>query len=523
MTGAAGYQDLVTAATVGLDRRPLPVEALAGPAGEHTGVLDTGDPVAAFLDAAALLFSARRAGPVPASAEGGPAWLTPAPPETIPELPPRASAVLGYVLRGGDADLLADLLTAAAGAGFRAAPPMLPGLLDAAIRHKALREPVAAMLGARGRWLAAFHPDWQRVADVAAPTTARTGIDLADESVWETGRRAERRDWLAALRASDPAAARERLAAGWARETGDDRAELLRVLAAGLSDADEPFLESALDDRKQSVRAAAARLLGTLGDSGFTRRAVARGTATLALGQPGTRSALVVSLPESCDAATARDGMSPARPSQAVGTRAWLLTQFIAAVPLTEWTARLGLSPAELVRLPVTGGFRADVHAGWRLAAVARRDAAWAAALLTARYDAVEGRPPETWPGPAELAAVLPPAGQLEHAERFLADHGPGPAAVAVLAAVPGPWTDSLSDVVLEHLARGIRETGRPRRVSGLLTPAARKLPVAGRRDYAAALRTLAQESSPDSELYPRLRRAADTIDRRRLFLQELT
>ena len=295
------------------------------------------------------------------------------------------------------------------------------------------------------------------------------------------------------------------------------------MLAAGLSAADEPFLEAALDDRKQSVREAAARLLGTLGESDFTRRAIARGTATLALDRPGPRPALVVSLPESADAAAARDGISATRPSQAVGTRAWLLTQFIAAVPLAEWTSRLGLSPAELVRLPVSGGFRADVHAGWRLAAVAQHDEGWAAALLLARHDAVEGRPPETWPGPAELAAVLPPAGQLAHAERFLADHGPDPAAVAVLAAVPGPWTESLSDAVLEQLARGIRETGRPRRVSGLLTPAARKLPVAGLRDYAAVLRALAHECSPDSELFPRLRRAADTIDRRRLFLQELT
>ena len=86
MTGAAGYEDLVTAATVGLDRRPLPVEALAGPAGAHAGVLDAGDPVAAFLDAAALLFSARRAGPVPAAADDGPAGLTPAAPDAAPEL-----------------------------------------------------------------------------------------------------------------------------------------------------------------------------------------------------------------------------------------------------------------------------------------------------------------------------------------------------------------------------------------------------------------------------------------------------
>ena len=531
MTAAAGYADLVTAATVGLDRRPLPVTALAGPAGAHAGVLDCDDPVAAFLDAAALLFSARRAGPVPAAAgdlRAAPHALVAAPADQVPELNLKASAVLGYVLRTGEPELLADMLTAAAGAGFRAAAPMLPALLDTAVRHRSLRRPVSAVLGTRGRWLAAYHPDWQRVAGTAAPAGA--AADPADETIWETGRRPERRDWLAVLRARDPAAARERLAAGWAKETGDDRAELLGVLAAGLSAADGAFLDAALDDRRQPVRDAAARLLSTLGDSDFVRRAIARGTATLALGEPGQpgqppgpRPTLTVTLPESCDAAAVRDGISPTRPSQAVGTRAWLLTQFIAGVPLGEWTARLGLSPAALVRLPVTGGFRADVHAGWRLAAVAQRDAAWAAALLTARHDGVDGRPPDTWPGPAQLVAVLPPASQLEHAERFLAENGPGPATVAVLAACPGPWTGSLSDAVLEQLAQAIRAPGRPQRVSGLLPPAARNLPVSGRQDYAAALRALARESSPDSELFPRLRRAADTVDRRRLFLQELT
>jgi hypothetical protein len=434
--------------------------------------------------------------------------------------------VLGYVLRGGDLDLLTDLLNAAARAGFRAAPPMLPGLLDAAVRHRALRDPVGAVLGTRGHWLAACHPDWQRVADAAAPAAGGAPApDPEDESAWETGRPAERRDWLTALRAADPAAARDRLAAGWARETGDDRASLLAVLAGGLSAGDEPFLEAALDDRKQSVREAVARLLARLPESDFTRRATARGTTTLALAQPGQRGTqLIVSLPESCDAAAARDGISAARPSPAVGTRAWLLTQLIAAVPLAEWPARLGLSPAELVRRPVSGGFRADVHAGWRLAAVAQRDPAWATALLAARYDAVEGRPPETWPGPAELAAVLPPAARLEHAERYLAEHGPDQATMTVLAAVPGPWTDSLSDAVLEHLADAIRNALRPRRVTGLVTLAARKLPaLTGRRDYVTVLRALAHESPPDGELFPRLRRAADTVDRRRLFLQELT
>src|SRR5689334_9093880 len=118
----AGYEDLVTAATVGLDRRPLPLVELAGPAGAHARVLDHGDPASAFLDAAALLFSARRAGPVPDAA----GTVTAAAPDAAPELSRAASRVLAAALRGSDRALTADLLTAAAEAGFRAAAPMLP-------------------------------------------------------------------------------------------------------------------------------------------------------------------------------------------------------------------------------------------------------------------------------------------------------------------------------------------------------------------------------------------------------------
>ena len=76
----ASFDDLVTAATLGLSRKPFAVTELDGPAAAVAGVLDTSDPATALLDAAALMTVARRAGfrPEPGVA-GSPA--SPASPE----------------------------------------------------------------------------------------------------------------------------------------------------------------------------------------------------------------------------------------------------------------------------------------------------------------------------------------------------------------------------------------------------------------------------------------------------------
>lgn len=543
MSSPAGYDDLVTAATVGTGRGSLALgrpgahaagasapRTLAGPAGAYAAVLDDADPAAALLDAAALLSSARRAGRRPRGAE----LPAPARPDAAPELTPGACAVLGYALRDRDLLLLADLLSAAAAARYRAAAPVLPSLLDVAARDSALCPAVGAVLGERGRWLARHRPEWQRVADTAraadpggpaqpaAPDRASGAGEpdagaLADTDVWRTGFRAERRDWLAALRQRAPGPAREVLAASWSRETGDDRAELLQTLAAGLSAADEPFLEGALDDRKGQVREVAAGLLGALPDSALVRRAIRRGVPVLRI----ERRELAVSLPAPADSGAVRDGVGGPPPLPAIGARAWRLTQVIAAVPLAEWTARLGLAPAALAALAVPGGFWADVHAGWRLAAVAQRDATWAGVLLAADGADPAGRPPAAWPRAAQLAAVLPAQRRLAWASDLLSRRGPSRESVAALAACPGSWPATVADAVLAHLrAAAAPGSGRDAR---LLAPvAARKLPAEGDRDYAAELRALAGTTTIDDGLADHLRRAAAVIGRRRYFLREL-
>jgi hypothetical protein len=563
---SASFDDLVTAATVGMSRRPFAVTGLPGPAGPHAGTLDAGDPAAALLDAAALLTVAHRAGFRPAHGVVGP---LPSPDDAAPELSARAERALRQIggaqlapgFAAGDKELLADLLKAASDAGLVASAPLLPDLLDAAVRTTALRPVVTAVLGVRGRWLAQHRPDWQRVVDdmpatgvprdAALPDAGRTDAAAADRpavdpasagaaaqaasagnpEVWRTGSRRERHAFLTDQRVRDPQAGRALLAADWARLAADERAALLAVLARGLSADDEEFLDAALDDRADAVRVVARRLLTVLTGSRFGQRATERAAAVLRLERHGLRRGLVVSRPDDPDAAAVRDGIDPRLPSPSIGPGAWLLTQLIAAVPLASWGALFGLPPADLVALPVGPGAdaprRLDVHAGWRLAAVNQANPEWAEALLEAG-DPDDGgnRPPAAWPSDQRLAAILPPARRAARAAALIAganlNAGPAAAqhALAEVGGGPVPWPGDLADAVLAVLGRAASLAVLPRLPRGLLDLAARGLPATGDRDYAAELTRLA-DTRPQNWT-PLVRKTAETILLRRAFLEEI-
>lgn len=519
--------DLVAAATVGLARKPFAISGLDGPAAGYAGALEGRDQAGALLDAAALMTVAARAGFQP---EPGFVGLSASPAEAAPELSARAERALrrlgGSQLASGfpaaDKELLADLLTAAADAGYVASAPLLPDLLDAAVRTVALRPAVGAVLGARGRWLAAQRPDWQRIVPPpsAAPTT------VSEPPTWRTGTPAERRAYLAAIRERDPHAGRELLAADWAELTAGERAELLAVLRQGLSADDEPFIDAALDDRMASVRAIARLLLIRLPDSGFARRATERGTAALRLERHALRLGLQVRLPDELDPAAVRDGIDAPVPSRAGVDGGRLLTQLVAAVPLSAWTGRFSVPPGDIVRLPVAGNFGPDIRAGWRLAAISQRDGDWAEALLQfAEPDEGTGRPPAEWPDDQRLAAVLVPDKRAARAAALLSatslNAGPAVAneAIADVGAVV-PWPGALADAVLAVFSRAAPLAVLPRLPRGLLDLAARGLPATGGRDYAAELTSLG-DAYPQ-RWTPLVRKTAETILLRRAFLEEI-
>ncbi len=346
---------------------------------EVSGVLPANEPAAEakLLDAAAAMTLYLRAGTKPVQ---GIVPVAPAARDQWQECSPGATAILGQILTEQMQPLLLEWLVSAAHASRRPPHQMLPALLEAAVARRVLRAPVSAVLDERGRWLTQFNAKWQFTGDGDQPPVEQ----------WHVGNRPQRAEALRAVRASHPAQALELIAATWSEDPAEARAEWVECLLDGLSDADEPFLESCLDDRSARVREAAADLLARLPKSLFVERMIARVTPCVTY-HPGVEASVLkltrgkkaswdVTLPEAFEKSMQRDGMSE-KPSETLGPKQWWLRQMIGCVPLDHWTSATGASPADLVGA-ANGEFAAVLIRGW-LSALARRPvAAWIEPLV---------------------------------------------------------------------------------------------------------------------------------------------
>ncbi|MFD5876130.1 DUF5691 domain-containing protein [Streptomyces sp. NPDC060322] len=449
----APWEDLVTSALLGTDRRPLRAEdgTALGPS--------------ALLDAAAVHTVRRRAALRPATGAAPP---EPAPADLRPPLPRAARRRLAQLLadrsvppgggRRGTAPDLTELIPqwlASAGArGYRAPAELLPALLDAARARTDLRPHVLAFAGPRGLWLAGLNPEWRFAlrADARGARRPDTADPEAVRRLWEEGLFAERVALLGALRERDPSAARSLLAATWSAERAEDRLMFLDSLRSGLSGADEAFLEDALTDRSRNVRASAAELLSALPGSALALRMADRATSCVNPDRTGGAVSVAVEAPHECDAAMQRDGVVPVPPSGR-GERSWWLGQLVEATPLDVWRDRFdGRTAHDLVTLPVADGWAGELHAAWCRAAVRQRDPEWARALL-----GTPATPPADGPGTASLAersqllATLPSAERALWVAGFIAAHGLSEA-FQLLGVCSVPWDGPLGRAVVDAL-----------------------------------------------------------------------
>jgi hypothetical protein len=317
------WDDLVTAALIGTDRRP-----------QH-------EP-ADLLDRAAVLTAARRAGRLAGHGEAaGEADHDPR-----PTVGAAATERLARMLRGTRTDLLPEWLTAADKRGKRPPDQSLPALLGLARATPAIRPLLTG--NPRARWLATTNPDWSFPEFLTAD----------DPELWRLGTLAERRGYLAALRRTDPAAARDLVEgagrAGWGNPPAAERAAFLAVLADRLSVDDEPLLERALDDRAADVRAKAADMLTRLPTSRYTTTMTERRVMSL--------SGTTITPPDP----EPRDGItgSPRARVHEVAARALLPPD-----------------PDRLLNADL-GEWRVPLVTGWVRAAIIRRDPVWTTALI---------------------------------------------------------------------------------------------------------------------------------------------
>jgi hypothetical protein len=399
------------------------------------------EPERAALGAAGALGMYRRAGQGPET--GTAPALEPSTAADLPRCSPRARQFLERILDGEYGHLLGEWLGALAAAGGRVPEESLVALLEMGRARSGMQEAITAVLGARGRWLAAQNPDW------------RYALTTPDAANWETAGLMARVGLLRQVRATDPARGRELLLSTWEHDPAEARKTLLPLLESGLSLEDEPFLEETLDDRSKDVRAAAADLLARLPESRLVRRMTDRVRAYLSFNPPqkgrllkgGQKMRLEITLPDAVDAAAQRDGIDP-KEHYGSGKKTGWLRQMLALVPPSTWSTEWNQPPTALIEVAQATEWDSLLLTGWAAAAERYGDHAWAGALLGLH----EKLPDEHRRG---LLRLAPPAEREAYILHLLGTQA-GPLrsnhpARSLLPACAQPWSP---DFTLAYLAR---------------------------------------------------------------------
>jgi hypothetical protein len=365
-----------------------------------------------------------------------PSMLDAAPAEPLRPCPPRAEATLALLLQGlHPPGLQSEWLRLLQRHGGHSPARFLPRLLDAATRQPALRAQLLPVLGERGRWLARTQAEWAWAAQDAG-----TG-----EAEWDTGTPEQRLGALRAWRARDPEAARDALAMAWPAEAPEQRAALLPAMGAGLSLADEAFLEAALDDRRKEVRSAAQRLLSSLPGSQLGQRMLARLLPLLRLEKPWLGKArLELTLPPAYGADMRRDGIGAAA-HPGMGEKAGWVVDMLAAIDPRVWPRQFERTPRECLALAASSEFGGALVRGWALAVLRHAEADASPDLQAWLEDIVLW-----WIGAAPALRDAVPDDLLDlYVQRFYDDAGG--AASALLDVLPGNWIADPALLQLVH------------------------------------------------------------------------
>ncbi|MFD3702649.1 DUF5691 domain-containing protein [Nocardia sp. NPDC058658] len=517
-TPTPALAELVSVALLGTARRSADGvqldAAVATAVPQHAG-----EPATRLLHTAALQDLYVRGGQLPRTASKP----EPAVDDPRPLLPRPAADRLSRLL-ADKSPFLPEWFTAAAPFDFRLPDVLCVQALSAA-SDTALRAPLLRLAGRRGRWLAAHNPAWTKLVDEfpSETSTLRTEEPVASQDVWLFGTSGERKDWFARTRRADPAAALAVLTAAWPKESGPVKAELLALLADGLSSADEPLLERALDDRRGDVRRTATTLLNQLPDAAFGQRMAALVASWIRVADDGT---VEVTVPAELDAQARRDGITDATdqaklrwdtPDSTITT----LHQAIAATPLSAWAPIVHATDDKVASTALTLSlpprYAKAIVDGWVDATLAQGDTVWARALFahaTPTEQAVLRR--------RELFTLLDAADRIEHvldldAHQLNELH-------AILPGLDHPWPEQVAAHVLRLLSDRARTTARQPHASAgvytdraLLTAASVHLPV----ELAARVTALA-DTTDDPAWQQAFHRLAHDLTDRATMLEEL-
>lgn len=304
----------------------------------------TGETPATLLSRAAVSGMRARAGRrIRASWEA----IAGCPVDTHPAATTTQAATLERLLSSPDAALIHDWCVLARARGVRVPPVFVPALLDWWSRQPSRSPEVFDATGTCGAWLAELNPEWQRPVAVAE-------IPADADEAWQSGSSAERAALLATVRKNDAERALAMVRATWDADGAEERRKFIEVLGHHVSASDEPFLESALDDRSKTVRREAVRVLTRLAGSALRSRMRERAAGMLIVEKSKggllrrSKSTVTLEPPKTFDKAWERDGIEE-QAAAGKGKRAFWMVQVLSATDLAAWTASTGHAPSEVL------------------------------------------------------------------------------------------------------------------------------------------------------------------------------
>lgn len=442
------FERLAAIATLGTRRAPLPKES---PWPDESLATAGAEPVAretCLLRAAAAGTVWERAGT--RAAPGSMAAPSDFPASASRELDESAGWRLARMVGGEHTYLLTEWLEAAAATGRSLPPHWLPLVLDQVA--PAARAGFGGVLGPAAAWLAGRNPRW-----LVAPAD----LDLADAR-WQEGSLDERRVLLSEIRSRDRARSLTWLRSTWETDAPEAREAFLAILVKDVGPDDEPFLESALDDKRKPVRQAAADSLARLADSAHARRILARLHPLIELEAPHggmlgklRKRKLRVDLPAASDKTAQRDGIELKPPaSHKIGERAFWLSQMVAMVPPAHWCQRFGCDAQTFLETVLATDHASELLGALTEATVRHPQREWMQVLTRAWMESSHELPTVTQ-ALIGLANAAPAELRIEIVEQQLREAKPATLGCIwqVVDAVELRWNVTITKLALDHLA----------------------------------------------------------------------
>ncbi|MBI1227320.1 MAG: hypothetical protein GC192_18960 [Bacteroidetes bacterium] len=321
------WKDLVKNALLGVENSNFKPETISKL--EQMGVKTSTEAPRLLADGVAMIAQFRKAGfalkhfegelPIPSAAQ---------------HFNPKNAHLLHLILSGQHAPVLPEYLFLLKKYGKKLPNVELPTLMSLADLQQFWPE-IAPLLDDSGYWLLQQHPEWSN------------WLHEPSQFNWQTAGKSERLAQLQFWRRQSPSFALELLTSSWETESPADKAVFLPCLEIGLSLADEPLLERALDDRRKEVRQAAAIILAKLPGGKLVERMANRAKALFEYKNDKLK---IVNLDEP-DLSAQRDGILQIHPGWQGGAKAGYLGQIISLVPLSNWVDFFNKTPAEILNL----------------------------------------------------------------------------------------------------------------------------------------------------------------------------